>query len=259
LDPATGKIIALASLEKASKELLKAIKDAQDGAFQPDRENDELTRALGNPEHGGRTRGVGVVPWYEGFAGWNDSYKSRSRKKKMEAYRLSKLERMYEQQQQIVALTQQRATPRQEHPASEPIPSTLPKSSVGSMGVPLGHTPVDDITEKTLCELHQLMKNISMRVAKGYALPNTPRVTFHSNPIPAGYARVRVDEIEQGYDGLELDIPGGDGESTQAEAQRGLILWRKDCIIFPHSTLRTPAPPSIDVQRKGSQPEALQR
>jgi hypothetical protein len=98
LDPATGKIIALASLEKASEELLKAIKAAQEGEFHPDRENDELTRALGNPEHGGRTRGMGVVPWYEGFAGWNNSYKSRSRKKKVEADRLSKLERMYEQQ-----------------------------------------------------------------------------------------------------------------------------------------------------------------
>jgi hypothetical protein len=69
LDPATGKIIALASLEKASEELLKAIKAAQEGEFHPDRENDELTRVLGNPEHGGQTRGVGVVLWYEGFAG----------------------------------------------------------------------------------------------------------------------------------------------------------------------------------------------
>jgi hypothetical protein len=56
---------------------------------------------------------MGVVPWYEGFAGWRDSYKSRSRKKKVQADRLSKLERMYEQQQQqIQELTQQRATPR---------------------------------------------------------------------------------------------------------------------------------------------------
>ena len=51
-----------------------------------------------------------------------------------------------------------------------------------------------------------------MRVAMGYALPNTPEATFHCNPIPAGYARVGVDEIEPGYDGLELDIPGGEGE-----------------------------------------------
>jgi hypothetical protein len=258
LDPATGKIIALASLENASKELLKAIKAAQEGQFHPDRENDELTLALGNPEHGGRTRGVGVVPWYEGFAGWQDSYKSRSRKKKVEADRLSKLEQKYEQQQQeIQELKQQRATPRQVHPASEP---TLQKSSAGSTGAPLGHTPVDDIAEKTSCELVIKVKNIPVRVATGYALPNTPGVVWHFNPVPAGFARVAVDSIEPQYEGLELDIPGGEGESTLAEAGRALILWRKDCIVFPHLALRPPAPPSIDVQHEVSQqPEASQR
>jgi len=259
LDPATGKIIALASLKYASDELIKAIKAAQEGRFHPDRENDELTLALGNAEHGGRTRGVGVVPWYEGFAGWQDSYKSRSRKKKVEVDRLSKLEQKYEEQQrQIQLLTQQRETPQQE--AGEPVPSTLPKSSVGSTGAPtLGHTPVDDITEKTSCELIQKMKNIPVRVATGYALPNTPGVLWHCNPVPAGYARVAVDAIEPGYDELLLDIPGGEGESTLEEAGRGLILWSKDCIVFPQTALRPPAPPSIDVQREGSQPEASQR
>ena len=107
----------------------------------------------------------------------------------MEADRLSKLEQKYEQQQlQIQVLTQQRATPRQE--ASEPVPSTLPKTSVGSTGAPLGHTPMDDITEKTSCEQIQKMKNIPMQVALGYALPNTPDVLWHFNPVPAGYARV---------------------------------------------------------------------
>jgi hypothetical protein len=82
LDPATGEIIAKASLENASKELFQAIKYAQDVVFRPDRENDELTRALGNPEHGGRTRCMGIVLWYERFAGCNETYISHSRKKK---------------------------------------------------------------------------------------------------------------------------------------------------------------------------------
>ena len=33
---------------------------AQEGTFFPDREHDELTMALGNPEHPGRTRGTPV-------------------------------------------------------------------------------------------------------------------------------------------------------------------------------------------------------
>ena len=43
---------------------------AQQGTFVLDREKDELTMALGNPEHPGRTRGTpGSVPWKAGFPG----------------------------------------------------------------------------------------------------------------------------------------------------------------------------------------------
>ena len=65
--------------------------------FTPNRENDELTRALGNPEHPGRTRGKGTIPWYEGFSDWNADYRSRARRK-MEEEEKKKLE--YEQRAQ---------------------------------------------------------------------------------------------------------------------------------------------------------------
>ena len=68
LDPKTGLVLKKASLKGAKDKLLQAIEDARKGLFTPNRENDELTRALGNHEHSGRTRGKGVVPWYEGFA-----------------------------------------------------------------------------------------------------------------------------------------------------------------------------------------------
>ena len=73
----------------------------------------------------------------------------------------------------------------------------------------LGRYPVDDITENTNCELHVKMKNISMKVADGCAFTNPPEATFHCNPIPAGYARVLVDEVvDPPYSGLQLDIAG---------------------------------------------------
>ena len=89
--------------------------------FTPNRENDELTRALGNPEHPRRTRGKGVIPWYEGFSDWNADYRSRARRKKLdeeqrkqEAERLQGLEsahadlalKFQRQQQQIDPLSQ---------------------------------------------------------------------------------------------------------------------------------------------------------
>ena len=120
MDPKTREIIEQASLKEACDALLDAIEAAQTGAFQPERENDELTRALGNPEHPGRTRGRGVVPWVEGFADWNDSYRSRARKKKHELDRIqmvdsknADLERKYMlQQEQIYKLSQQSTSQR---------------------------------------------------------------------------------------------------------------------------------------------------
>ena len=84
LDPKTGLVSKKASLNGVEFKLLDTIEDARKGVFTPNRENDELTRALGNPEHLGRTRGKGVVPWYEGFADWNADYRSRARRKKLE-------------------------------------------------------------------------------------------------------------------------------------------------------------------------------
>jgi hypothetical protein len=55
---------------------------------------------------------------------------------------------------------------------------------------------------------------------------------FIMMPIPAGYARVGVEEVCEGYETLELNILGDDGEKTQAEAIHGYILWLKRNIIL---------------------------
>ena len=91
MDPKTGEVSTKACLKGADDKLLVAIEEARTGVFQPNRENDELTRALGNPEHPGRTRGMGVIPWYEGFSEWNEDYRSRARRK-MEEEKKRKLE-----------------------------------------------------------------------------------------------------------------------------------------------------------------------
>jgi hypothetical protein len=51
--PATGKIMG--PTDKLYTNLIKSITEARQGKFQHDRENAELTRALENPEHLGRT------------------------------------------------------------------------------------------------------------------------------------------------------------------------------------------------------------
>src|SRR5215216_2698252 len=61
----------------------KAVKAIKDGDFIPDRENDELTLALGNKEHDGRTRGTrGSQPWRIGFPEERKKYPDRSRQRR---------------------------------------------------------------------------------------------------------------------------------------------------------------------------------
>ena len=68
------------------------------------------------------------------------------------------------------------------------------------------------------------MKNISFKVEVGYALPNEPGASYHLGQIPAGYARVGVDEIMVGFETLELDYRGGDDEKTLGEVKHGFVL-----------------------------------
>ena len=69
LDPVTGKCQWTdEQLQIPVKNLRHYIDAAQQGTFVPDREKDELTMALGNPEHPGRTRGMpGSILWKVGF------------------------------------------------------------------------------------------------------------------------------------------------------------------------------------------------
>jgi hypothetical protein len=52
LDLETGEcVFTNPGLAIPSKILRKAIKEVEEGRFHPDREKDELSKALGNPEH----------------------------------------------------------------------------------------------------------------------------------------------------------------------------------------------------------------
>ena len=58
LDPQTGQIVAKGKwkekIETITLQLVDAIDKVRKGEYHPERENDELTLTLGNPEHVGR-------------------------------------------------------------------------------------------------------------------------------------------------------------------------------------------------------------
>jgi hypothetical protein len=183
--------------------LRSASKDVEEGMFHPEREKDELTRALGNDEHPRRTRTTpGSKPWKLGFPVERKKFldRSRQRRKEREADRMSQIEEQLKRHIDMLNRMSQQGTaasqPQIEATHDATGPPSQRKSSVASTDLPGDddepaiHYPVDDITESTPCELHVKVVNITMKVAVGYALPIRPNATYHCRPIPHGYVVV---------------------------------------------------------------------
>ena len=254
MDPATGATIFRQQILVPSRALLKAMEDAQAGLFRPERENDELTRALGNPEKPGRTRGKGAsVSWKEGFPESNETYRSRQRKKDREADRIGKIEAdLAGMKKMVEELSRQRSSEPLEDPPTEN--NSQRKSSVASTEVraddhvlqddaPAPHYPVDDVKDMTHCELHMPMRNVTVKVADSNALPCLPGALHHGGPIPEGYARVTVDDVVAAYEDLDIDIATPEGVTRLGDVKRHIILWQKKFIKFPGEAPRPPTPP----------------
>ncbi|KAJ1288846.1 hypothetical protein BS78_02G119100 [Paspalum vaginatum] len=79
--------------KEVTEKLVEAVEKSARGEFIPDREKDKLTLVLQNPEHPGRTRGYGNMPWKHTFAADAETYRSRHRSKAIqEAARVRNLE-----------------------------------------------------------------------------------------------------------------------------------------------------------------------
>nr|XP_020196909.1 uncharacterized protein LOC109782701 [Aegilops tauschii subsp. strangulata] len=212
LDPVTGKCVWTdEQMRIPVTKLHHYIKAAQQGTFVPDREKDELTMALGNPEHPGRTRGTpGSVPWKAGFPDAG-GYKSQERRKKLEHSQLQALHA------RVLGLEEREAdrTKRPAEASPEATPPSQRRSSVASteqlqlepvFTAPASY-PVDAITESQHCHLMAQWMNLKVKAAVGSVLPNEPGATYHCRSIPEGYTRVMVDEITDGFEDLQLDHP----------------------------------------------------
>ena len=217
-----GKIVPRVEKYKATvvamvPKIEDAIKEVLAGTWEPYREEDELARALGKPEHWGRLRGLpGGATLKKQYPQHADTYRSRARKKKQGEERIANLERQMKQ------LINERQVQQPQDPEVVDARSQL-RSSVGSTQLELdARYPVDDITEPTPCELHTPVSNISMKVAVGYALPIVDTASYHNGVIHPGYAVVGVDEIVPGLESLALEIPGGNGEEALCDVKGGV-------------------------------------
>ena len=161
MDPKTGQTIFREKILVPSQAIVEAMEDAQKGLFQPDRERDELWRALGNDEKGGRARGKGGVSWKKAFPQYAKSYRSRKRARDREADRIGRLaQELAGVKKFVVEALSQRSSQSQENP---PLENSQRRSSVASTEVqvddhgvlddapPAPHYPVDDVRGMAQC------------------------------------------------------------------------------------------------------------
>ena len=92
LDLETGKDVYGERIQAVAERFHQARSIAQSGEWQPNRDKDELTFALGNLEHGGRTRGYGTVLWEHAFLADRETYRSLQRKKEEDREEIRRLE-----------------------------------------------------------------------------------------------------------------------------------------------------------------------
>ncbi|KAK1686528.1 hypothetical protein QYE76_047376 [Lolium multiflorum] len=253
LDPKTGLIVAKGKwkekIEGIVPKLVDAIEKVRKGEYIPDRENDELTLALGNPEHVGRVRARPGFTMKEAWPDSADTYRSRSRKKKKDADIVTEL------LSRVEALERNQRAPDQplflQDPQADAAPSQR-RSSVGSSHLDGcgGSYPVDYVTEKTDCELHMLIRTASVKVAVGYVYPSEDGAMHHHMPIPPGCVRVGVDEVVSGFEKVELDIPRGEDERTLADVKHGFALWPKKYVVL----LQRPPTPTHEQQMPSTPP-----
>jgi len=144
LHPETGECVIRKQIVKPTEELVKAMAEAQEGLWQAERENDALTRALGNPERGGRVRGKGSdVTWKEGFPEHVETYRSRERRKNREKDRIQRIESdLAGVKKSLEEIKSQRSS--QPHEDQLQLENSQRRSSVASTELPDDDRAMDD-------------------------------------------------------------------------------------------------------------------
>nr|ABA94079.1 transposon protein, putative, CACTA, En/Spm sub-class [Oryza sativa Japonica Group] len=208
---------------EAIKELVAEQQASQEACSQR-REDDLLTKALGNKEHRGRTRGVGSsVPWKYGFPDYAWQYKKRTSNKAKKDARL-------------------------EAKIRESIRAELTSEF---------DEKLESMRAKISCTLTvRVMPIFTVPAAEGLAYKPTPETRVHGAQLRADCAKVQVDSVKPEYELFPLKYPPNDEVLSLGNARGTFIQWPKDLIEIRVTARPTTAPGGRPPKRPASAPSA---
>nr|AAP50973.1 hypothetical protein [Oryza sativa Japonica Group]ABF97982.1 transposon protein, putative, CACTA, En/Spm sub-class [Oryza sativa Japonica Group] len=253
---------------EAIKELVAEQQASQEACSQR-RKDDLLTKALGNKEHRGRTRGVGSsVPWKYGFPDYVWQYKKRTSNKAEKDARLEakiresiRAELTSEFDEKLESM---RAKIRQEIREEQQIPQAAAAAAHKDLGSP---------TEKrSSCASTELAENptsvdsavdhitgdadLHCSSSRGTCVKADPETRVHGAQLRADCAKVQVDSVKPEYELFLLKYPPNDEVLSLGNARGTFIQWPKDLIEIRVTARSTTAPGGHPPKRPASAPSA---
>lgn len=240
-------------VDEVEKIVLEVNEAKERGDFQPRREHDVLTEALGRPEHRGRVRGMGSRYSWKSVDSWQSdatsSFHTRQRYKadlKQQGYQQAMKEmiektiqetltsedpRLFELRSQMLRQHGLAVQPRQEAAGPQEYPvDRINEHEYAELYIPVGRRG-----KKKLAATGNVFP--PARGAKSYN-------DMYNMPIPPNYALVEVLWTCPELGDEEIDFPGPRGERRLRDIfMSTLILWNKEDIILKGPSI---APPSQD-------------
>jgi hypothetical protein len=209
------------------------------GEFKLQRERDQLSAALENEEHHGRTRAIfSIASWKEGFADQSHIYKKRKPQDLAHNTEETFAQQFFNFMRKNPQYVMQMPSPEINLDLGATVQQHIAPSSASSATNRVKDKyPMDDIKDPIPCTL-MYIKGRTSRTIKVVEATMMPSCILHGRPIPAECVVVEVTTIREGCEFEDLDYPNeGEGIQKLVDNKGTFILGpHKDIIVKTYSS-----------------------
>ncbi|KAL9247602.1 hypothetical protein vseg_021019 [Gypsophila vaccaria] len=217
----------------------------KNGEFVPTRLEDVLVKAIGKPEHSGRTRGVGNNVGLQTYFGKPTNRGSNKRlytddelwllvenvkRETKEEVKRETMEEMYammEKKWEEMTGKMSLLNGNNEDAFKDPSPRRPDQSSCHSTHIPID--PFNEVKESTFCRLAALLDGEFVIVADGMVFPWVEGKMVHNTRLTRENAQVSIDNV------IRADVPlplPWNGFTMVDDAEGSFAQWPKSLIIL---------------------------